>query len=67
MYNSPYSPTFSPIEELFGTIKGKLVNKGIQNTMKMLQTIVNIMSEIEINLIRKYYIHSYLHMIKTIE
>ena len=27
IYNSPYSPVFSPIEEFFGTIKAKLINK----------------------------------------
>ena len=26
IYNSPYSPTFSPIEEFFGTIKKRIEN-----------------------------------------
>ena len=33
----------------------------------MLEIVSNIINSIEINLIRKYYLHSYLHMVKTIE
>ena len=35
--------------------------------MKMLEIISNIIKSIDIVLIRKYYLHSYLHMIKVIE
>jgi hypothetical protein len=31
VYNAPYTPRFNPIEELFGTIKGKLTSQQMLN------------------------------------
>ena len=46
IYNSPYSPKFAPIEEVFGIIKAKLKGKNVNNSKELIFSVRSILQEI---------------------
>ena len=46
IYNSPYSPKFAAIEEVFGIIKAKLKGKTMKKSEDLIENVRNIIENI---------------------
>jgi len=62
IYNSPYSPQHNPIEEFFGTIKAKIRSMNTREDHDIISMVLKTISEIDVNLISKYYLHFFLSL-----
>ena len=66
IYNSPYSPTFSPIEEFCDSLKKKIENTHLKSSYELMREILIQINTIDLILVIKLYIHSFVRMLLVI-